>query len=167
MRYLVTLLLFTALWFATPPVESVEPAEEPHVAYLKHFLRNYPGRLRTALEVLPLVEMYSGVYGFDPLVPAVIISCESSWKTDVTGSVGERGLMQVHGKCAKGHDLTTPTGQLEAGMTCLSMSRSLCDGSLTQTITKYMSNSCRARTKRTKRVVARRVRIIKYWREHH
>ena len=167
MKYLLILLLFIGLWFATVPVESAEAEDEPHVAYVKHFLRLYEPRLKQALTVMPLVEIHSGVYGFDPIVPTVIISCESAWKPGASGTVGELGLMQVHGRCAKGYDLSEPDGQIEAGIACLAMSRDLCDGSLTQTITKYMSGSCKARTKHTKKVVARRVRIINKWRGRH
>jgi hypothetical protein len=164
MRYLVILLIFVAAWFSTVPAESAEQNDPAHIAYVKHFLRLYESRLEMALEVMPIVEANAGVYGFDPIVPAVIISCESAWKPGASGTIGELGLMQVHGRCAKGYDLKTVDGQVEAGMACLAMSRSLCDGSLTQTITKYMSNSCTARTPRTKRVVARRVAIINKWR---
>ena len=160
MKYLIVLLLFIAGWFATAPAES---GEKPHVAYLEHFLQLYPKRLDNAMKVMPTVESHAKKYGFEPIVPTVIISCESAWKSGVSGTVGELGLMQVHGFCARKRDLSTPRGQVEAGMACLAMARDACDGSLTQTITMYMSGSCRARTARTKRVVARRVRIIERW----
>jgi soluble lytic murein transglycosylase-like protein len=161
MKYLIVLLIFIAGWFATEPAESME---NPHIAYVEHFLRLYPKRLENARTVLPIVESTAVKHGFDPLIPAVIISCESAWKSGASGSVGELGLMQVHGRCARKQDLSTPKGQIAAGMACLAMARDACDGSLTQTITMYMSGSCRARTERTKRVVARRVRIIERWR---
>lgn len=163
MKYLVALVVLIALWFATP-AESND-TEKPHVAYVRHFLRNYPQRLEKALEVMPLLEKYSALYDFDPIVPAVIISCESSWKPKVSGTIGETGLMQVHGVCAKGKDLSTVDGMLEAGIECMSMARDACDGSLREMMTMYMSGSCHARTQRTRRVVTRRLHIIGRWQE--
>lgn len=163
MRYLIALLIFIAGWFVTEPTDARQVAI-PHIEYINHFLRNYPKRRAKALEIMPTLEAISLQYGFDPIIPTVIIACESAWKQSACGEIGEIGLMQVHGRCAKGFDLSTIDGQLESGMTCLDMSRGLCDGSLTQTMTMYMSGRCHARTERTKRVVARRVRIIEKWR---
>lgn len=139
--------------------------EPRHHAYVKHFLRIYPERLERALEFMPTIEKYSAIHGFDPIVPTVMISCESAWKPGASGTVGEQGLLQVHGVCAKGYDLKTTDGQIEAGIACLAMARDACDGTLKQSITMYMSGSCEARTQRTKIVVERRVRIIQRIRE--
>jgi len=164
MKYLIVLLFFIALWFVSPPSESMEQ-DTPHIAYIKHFLRLYPQRQRDALGAVPLVEKYSGIYGFDPLIPTVVISCESAWKSSAFNPEnGEFGLMQVHGTCAKGFNLSTVEGQLESGIKCLAMARDACDGSLEQTMTAYMSGHCRWGTEKTKSVVMRRVRIINKWR---
>jgi len=164
MKYLIILLFFIALWFVSPPGNTVE-RDTPHIAYIKHFLRLYDTRRERALEVVPTLEKYSSIYGFDPLIPTVVISCESAWKSSAFNPEnGEFGLMQVHGLCAKGYNLATIDGQLESGIACLAMSRDACDGSLKQTITMFMSGKCKSGSERTKAVVARRVRIIEKWR---
>lgn len=161
MRYLIILLIIIAAWFATPAVESAD--DSPHVAYIKHFLRHYPDRRANALATVPTMEAYAAQYGFPAIVPAVIIACESAWRPGVSGTVGEVGVMQVHGRCARGYDLNTMDGQMEAGIACLAMARDACDGSLRQAMTMYMSGSCRPRTDRTRKVVARRLWIIDKW----
>lgn len=164
MKYFIALILFIGAWFASPPTES-SLIDEPHIAYVKDFLRLYPQRRKQALRVMPLVEAYSGQYGFEPIVPAVIISCESAWKPEAfNAGRGEFGLMQTHGICARGFNLGTVDGQLESGISCLAMARDCCDGSLKQAMTMYLSGRCKARTPRTKKVVARRLRIIEKWR---
>lgn len=134
-----------------------------HIEYVTSFLHLYPERLERALELMPTVEGYSAIHAFDPIVPVVVISCESAWHTDRPGAIGEIGLMQVHGACAHGYDLTVPEQQIQAGIACLAKARDACDGSLRQTLTMYQSGSCKARTARTKRRIGYRMRIIEEW----
>jgi hypothetical protein len=164
MRQLFIFIMTILIWFLTMPAESQE-REPRHHAYVKHFLRIYPHRLEKAMAYMPMIEKHSAIHGFDPLVPTVMISCESAWKSGASGTIGEQGLLQVHGVCAKGHNLKTVDGQIEAGIACMAMARDACDGTLKQTITMYMSGRCEARTQRTKIVVERRVRIIQRIRE--
>jgi hypothetical protein len=101
--------------------------------------------------------------GFDPLLIGVLIGKESSFKTDVTGfAKGEIGLLQVHGRCAKGYDLTQPAEQIRAGVGCLVIGRDKCGDDLRRILTAYASGSCKARTKRTKFMISTRLRL---WRE--
>lgn len=133
--------------------------------YIEHFLRLYPERKADALQLLPTVEGYSAIHAIDPIITTVVISCESSWHTNKPGPIGEQGLMQVHGECARGYDLSVPEQQIQAGIACLAKARDSCDGSLRQMLTMYQSGSCVARTKRTKLRITRRMRIIEKWRE--
>lgn len=136
----------------------------PHVLYTQHFLRNYPQRLESAMELMPHVEGHSAMHEINPLDVVVIIACESAWRSRSTGDIGELGLMQVHGQCARGYDLTRPEQQIAAGVACLAASREACDGSLGQTMMMYMTGRCKTYKKRTKWRVNRRVEIIKKWR---
>ena len=158
---LIFLLIVGLMVALAIPGQTAEDA--PHIAYTKHFLRNYPKRLERALELMPMVEGYSAINSVPTLAVAVLISVESSWKTGAQGDIGEHGLMQVHGQCAKGHDMSTPEGQIAAGTSCLAAAYEACDGSLKQALTMYQSGSCTPRTKRTKRRIAHRLAIIKKW----
>jgi hypothetical protein len=86
--------------------------------YVTWFHQDAPNRLPAALKLVPLVEFTSRLYGVDPLLVSVIISCESSWRPGAVGMLGERGIMQVHGAAAKGFGRTTE-GRLEAGVNWL------------------------------------------------
>lgn len=168
--HIIIFLLFIAAWFATPAGGQDDTTDAPHIAYTKHFLRNYPKRLERALGLMPVVEGYSAINAVPTIVVAVIISVESSWQANAEGELDANGkydfgLMQVRkgGVCAKGHDLSTPRGQIAAGTACLAAAYEACDGSLKQALTMYQSGSCVARTERTKQRIARRMRIIEKW----
>lgn len=163
--FLLYILFAFLIWNFTFAVRSHEQTEPSYIAYTKNFLRNYPKRLERALALMPVVEGYSAIHAIDPIVPAVVIACESAWKTRAIGEIGEIGLMQVHGQCARGHDLRVAEQQIAAGITCLAAARDACDGSLRQTLTMYQSGSCVARTKTTKRRINHRLWLIKKARE--
>lgn len=160
--YIFTIICAVMLWMTFEArTQEHEPA---HIAYTKNFLRNYPERLNRALALMPVVEEHSAVNELQPIVPVVVMSLESSFRTHVIGSERQEvGLMQVHGVCARGQDLSTPEGQIQAGIECLAMARDACNGSIEQMICMYASGSCVPRTKRTKALVKRRVRLIEKW----
>ena len=155
--------LFVAItWFQACGVKAndVSPSEK----YISDFLRIYPKRKAAALKLLPTIEGYSAIHAIDPLLVSVVISHESAWKTNAhNADKNEKGLMQVHGVCAKGFDLSVPEQQIQAGIACLARARDACDGSLKQTLTMYQSGRCKARTARTARRVAGRLRVYNKW----
>lgn len=137
-----------------------------HVAYIEHFLSNYPTRTKKALELVSTIEKYSSQYNINPVVVVVTMAMESSFKMRCVGfAKNEVGLMQVHGVCATGHNLDSADGQIHAGIACLAMARDACDGSVKQMLTMYASGSCKPRTKRTAALIKRRLRIIERWSE--
>lgn len=132
--------------------------------YLQHFFAKVkPSRLKKAMKLVPIVVMESEKNGFDPLLISVWISCESSWKPDVIGGIGEKGVLQVHGTCAKGHKLDTPESQIKAGVECFAMARDKCDGTIEQTLTMYASGKCKSKSKRTHKLIRRRLKIYERW----
>lgn len=135
------------------------------IQYTKQFLANKPNRLKTALELLPLVKSESAKYNIDPIIPTVLISLESAWDSRSVGGIGELGLMQVvpNGVCAKGFDLSTPQGQLQAGVHCLKLSRDMCGDDLNEILTCYASGRCISKSKLTQRKIKFRVKLIKKW----
>jgi hypothetical protein len=162
---MIRLFLFTlacAVMLALPS-RGAEPMT-PQEAFIRHFLRNYPKRMERALALLPVIDGYSALHAVNPVDVVVIIARESSFRPGtVNRGHGERGLMQVHGVCARGYDLSDPHQQIAAGVACLAKARDACNGSLHQTMSMYISGRCKPRTERTKNVVNRRIHIIQKW----
>lgn len=129
------LLIFTL----TAPVQA-----DPLTEYVSWYLRIYPYRLDQALTYVPIVNTEARAQNWDPLLVGVIISCESSWTGGIVSqsTLGEQGLMQVHGVAARGFDLSTPEGQIAAGVTWLTRSRERCGDDLPRIIARYMTGSC-------------------------
>lgn len=141
-----------------------QESTQPHIEYVRYFLAAYPARMERALALMPVVEGYSAIHEIDPLIPSVVISCESSWKSKSKNG-RDTGLMQVRkgGVCSRGFDLSVPEQQIAAGIACLASARDACDGSLRQMLTMYQSGSCTARTPTTRRRITNRIRIIERW----
>lgn len=159
------LLTFTIVCAAVVWAHNSKPNNVPaHIAYTQHFLRNYPDRLEKAMELMPHVEGHSAMHAINSIDVVVVIACESAWRSKSTGNIGEIGLMQVHGQCAKGYNLSLPEQQIAAGVACLAASRDACDGTPRQTMMMYMTGRCKTGNKRTQWRVDRRVEIIKKWR---
>jgi len=112
-------------------------------AYITDFMRPisktrvYKKRLAAALNLVPVVIEHSKAQKIDPLLVAVIISYESSWDFTAVGKLGERGLMQTHGRAARGFDMTDPAQQIAAG--CAHLARALrdCQGDLSGALSRY------------------------------
>ncbi len=96
-------------------------------AYLKDELKIYKNRIKKVLPLVPFIVKTAIENNVDPLLVSIIIYHESSWRVNTpNGKIGERGLMQVHGVAAKGHNTSTPKGQLEAGITHLARCKKVC-----------------------------------------
>lgn len=115
-----------------------------------------------ALSLIPAINKHSNTNKVDPLLTAYIIAAESSFNPSAVGDHNDTGLMQVvkGGVCARNQDLTTPEGQIKAGVECLALSRKQCNGTLKQTLTIYASGKCKSDSKRTQRKI--RYRLFQY-----
>jgi hypothetical protein len=72
---------------------------------------------KSADRFIEIVAEETALRGIDPLAVSMVISRESAWMSNVIGKKrNERGLMQVHGVAAKGFDISTPRGQIQAGV---------------------------------------------------
>ena len=129
--------------------------------YVSDFLRLYPDRNELAQRDIIYIRKESARHSINPAIVAVMVSKESGWRSGTIGGIGEIGVMQVHGVCATGQDLTTRQGQLKAGIECLARSREACDGSDREMVTMYASGKCKSRSKRTQALVNRRLRIAR------
>ena len=132
--------------------------------YVTWFHRNVrEDRWARAIKIVPVAVEESIKQDFDPLLVATIITGESGWRPDVISEDGHNtiGLMQVKpcGVCGKGYNLRTVQGQIQAGVMCLKMSRERCDGELNQTLTMYASGKCVSKSKRTRRLIKKRIRL--------
>lgn len=109
--------------------------------------------------------------GLDPYVISVVVAFESSFNEKVhDGSVGERGLMQVHGLALtqarqQGYDLNTSAGQLAAGSDYLARCSDRCGPTLLGTLSAYQSGRCSTKATgpklRTRRVRAERASHVR------
>jgi hypothetical protein len=162
---MIRLILFTIVCIVMLALPSHSQDVSPQEAYIRHFLQNYPRRMEKAVALLPVIDGYSAIHAIDPVLVTVTIAAESSFDASaINAGRTERGLMQVHGVCARGYDLSDTHQQIAAGVACLAMARDACDGSLAQTVSMYISGHCIPRTERTLRVVNRRVQIVEKWR---
>ena len=142
------LLIILILTLCAPVAQADDKAELE--AYVTDFLepisktRVYKKRLAGALRLIPSVITHAKLQGLDPLLVAVIISYESSWDFTAVGKLGERGLMQTHGRAAKGFDMTDPVQQIAAGCAHLARALEFCKGDVPGALTRYgTGGACR------------------------
>lgn len=113
--------------------------------YVRDWSANLPPRYyRRALEQVPSVVSWSVVYDIDPLLVAVLVSLESSWRVDARGKVGEIGLMQIHPKnrrALEGADMRDGDGQIEAGVKWLRACIDQC-GDVRRGLNAYATGHC-------------------------
>jgi len=118
-------------------------------AYVSTFLhtvrlmRSYEQRKADALGTIPLIIKFCDQYDIDPLLVAVVMTFESSWRPNVTGSRGELGVMQTMPRHFRSFDLSTPEGQIHAGVSHLRASLDACGGDLEQGLNYYGSGRCK------------------------
>jgi len=124
--------------FLTFDIKADEISANELKNYINWYLIHYEKRKQKAYTYIPIIEKYSDKYNIDPLLIAIIISCESSWKLKVIGKIGEQGLMQVHGIAMKGFNIYNPDGQIHSGVKFLSQSFDRCK-SITGAISYYMT----------------------------
>jgi hypothetical protein len=117
-------------------------------AYALDFISPCPKcRHRITPHVIALVVDKAMKHGVDPLLVAVTISIESSWKPSARGRLGEVGLMQVYSKAAKkGYNLRFPSHQIDAGAKWLGQSIWIC-GNVAQGVNRYATGKCKPRWK--------------------
>jgi hypothetical protein len=150
---MVFLLLGPALEAA-----AYEPAKQEEIElYVMHFHRNMKERYtEKALKLVPMLMKHAINYDVDPMLVAETFSGESSWR-NFRGSKGEVGPGHVMPRWAKQFNLKTLDGQIEACVHMLKTAIVMCP-TLEQAISRYMSGSCKPRTKRTARMARRRAR---------
>ena len=128
------------------PTASTPDQEAILTSYVEWFFsKTNKAGLKPAKKLIPLVIAAAEKENLDPLLVAVVISCESSWKVGAVGrSHGEVGLMQLHGQAKRGFDVTTVEGNLAAGCRWLA-SRIEKYGSVERGVRHYIGFSERAK----------------------
>jgi len=136
-------------------------------SHIRWFMQNRNPRLQQrALTFAPSVVHWSKKYSIDPLLTSLIITRESSYLPDQTGSIGEIGLMQVHSpRCKKGFDLTKEDDQIHAGVKCLRYCFDECNGRLDLAMTKYATGGCYKRYRNLKHWLKQYRKIIQLHRK--
>jgi hypothetical protein len=136
MKYL---LIIMVLLFATPnyPNATIELTK-----FISNFLRLYPDRKEKALSYIPTIITECGE-DIDPLLIAVLISMESSWKFTARGVLGEVGLGQIMPKYAKGYQLEDPLEQVRASINHFRKALIMCKGNLKDATNAYGCGQCK------------------------
>lgn len=101
--------------------------------------------------------------GLDPYLLTAMSFRESSFRTGASGTLGEVGLLQIHGpplqRCLNdGMDMSSVDDQVLCSARYLRDRVAQCD-SVTRGLTAYASGSCTPRTDKTARLVAARLRM--------
>ena len=100
-------------------------------------------------------------YSIPPMILVTIIYKESSFRSDAKGKArSEIGLMQVHGRAAKGCDLSTVEGQIDCGAAWFRYCYDLC-GSYEGAFTAYAVGECTTENDRVKWKIGSRIRMWK------
>jgi len=150
----VLFLLFMCLAPPTP-----EALIESHIK--SWFSGLYPKVQERALSYIPKIAEEANKHDLDPFWVATVITVESGWRhRSVSFRNKGNGLMQVHGVCAKGYDLNTPEGQIEAGVSCFRKGLDLCGEDFKKAVTIYLTGTCTTKDENVKKQV--RYRLFKY-----
>lgn len=136
MKYLI---ISTMLLFSTPI--KANPIKELS-GFITDFLKLYPKRQQIALSYIPTIVAECGE-DIDPLLIAVLISIESSWKFKAKGRLNEQGLMQIMPKYGKKFQLNDPHEQIRAGIDHFRQTLKLCNGDIKDAINAYGSGKCK------------------------
>jgi hypothetical protein len=88
---------------------------------------------------------------------------ESSLRTDVAGLLGEMGILQCHGHCARGCNMRVLSGQLECSVRWLRAKMDECNGSLEGGFLRYATGRriCKPDSEKLRWLVNDRVSLWK------
>ena len=96
-----------------------------------------------------LVEMIVSIskkYNVDPILMIATLYRESSFKMNVTGRIGEKGMGQVHGIAKRGCDMKTARGQIDCAARWMHRMNLKC-GSVKGMVSAYLSGRCKPKGK--------------------
>jgi soluble lytic murein transglycosylase-like protein len=150
------LLVIMVLMFAMP-IHADATVEL--TAYITDFLSRkigkksvplYPKRLRASLSYIPTIIAECGE-DIDPLLIAIIVSRESSWRAGIPGHLGEHGLMQIMPRYAKGYRLDDPLEQIRAGIDHFREALEMCNWNVKDAMNAYGCGQCKPHYKFLKR----------------
>lgn len=145
----------------SPPPETILIVQVDQA--IKELTKTAPNRrihkdTNYRIKIAKMIVYASLVHRIPPLLMTVIIFRESSFNSQSVGSIGERGMAQVHGVAARYCDLTTTQGQISCGARWLRTAKDKCctwKGALTA----YASGKCKAPSKRIGFLVDSRITL--------
>jgi hypothetical protein len=124
--------------------------EDDVLFHIRHVLSKMKkdARWKRAPELAGIIHEEATNYGIDPLVLAVIVQAESTYREgDLRGKLGEVGLTQVWGaarKCDRSANLKTSRGQVRAGACWYAFALERCKTEL-GALHGYQSGQCHSR----------------------
>ncbi len=130
---------------------------------IKHLLKDAPGRKLSRdperqTELAKDILESSRAYRVPPLLTLAVAFRESSLKMNAVGKIQEKGIMQVHGRAARGCELKTQRGQIDCGVKYLRGRYDKCGGKRWyNAFSAYASGSCKPQTKITMEKVKSRL----------
>jgi hypothetical protein len=97
-------------------------------------------------ELVTTIVSVANKHGIDPMLLITTLYRESSFKLNVTGSLGETGMGQVHGLARRGCNMKTARGQIDCAASWLSMMIAKC-GTVYNGVSAYLSGRCKPKGK--------------------
>jgi len=94
--------------------------------------------------LVSIIVSSSKKYNVDTMLLISTLYRESSFKTNVVGKIGERGMGQVHGIARRGCNLKSISGQVDCSSRWLSRMIAKC-GSVKGGMSAYLSGRCKAK----------------------
>lgn len=150
---MIPLLTIWMLLQIRTPIPEHDPVPDDREVELMEFIDDFLHTVRLmpsfekrradALSCIPIILKYCDRYDVDPLLVAVIMRFESSWKPAAVGKLGELGVMQTMPRLFREFDLNTTDGQIHAGVSHLRASLDACGGNIEQGINYYGANRCK------------------------
>ncbi len=130
-RFAVTVVVYFLLSVCWQVAHADDTAQDRVAGYIRHFRRNLDPRFtqRVVNRYSPMIYRHAGD-DLDPLLLAVVLAAESSFRPEVKGRDGEIGMAQVNPRAWPrfADKLKTPSQQIRAGAYILKYCQRFCGG---------------------------------------
>jgi len=163
MRYVVTFATFFLLMGVNLEAKAQEKTCNYNAAVLS-LVDGAPNRKITKdyfyrADLVATIVHISNEYNIDPMLMIATLYRESSFKMNVTGKIGEKGMGQVHGLAKRGCEMSTEYGQIDCAASWMAKMIKQC-GSVNNGVSAYLSGKCKP-TGKVLAAIRRRVGLAK------
>ena len=135
------------LFFLTIGVGEIEAQTCDYDAAVFSLVEGAPNRKITKdanyrADLVAIIVHISEEYNIDPMLMIATLYRESSFKMNVTGKIGEKGMGQVHGLAKRGCEMSTAYGQIDCAARWIHRMELKC-GSVHGAVSAYLSGKCK------------------------